>query len=302
MNYAILQKLGLLLRQTGHGVEADLELMNLPLVNPITRRFINQVTFVVVEENLNFRAPPELVGLDPLTVAGVQHPYQLEERLNQVFNQGIFQLQRRSTELQAIGVGPVVDPETLKLTARVQTASATFVIASDRGGNFRIVTAESDGAPLELQDNPYFELSEFTSREALGNYLISLLKDPPPVPPPGSPAPPKPEGSVPAVVAPILDGPVMWGDLLRAFGEKAVVPPASSLELLIQLKVAGEPYRFAAVRVAGRTFRGLLAGNSGRVWSDRFEVEAFPGVRELVVKVLKVPPEVVEIVGGPQGT
>ena len=78
---------------------------------------------------------------------------------------------------------------------------------------------------------------------------------------------------------------------------QALVPPRSSLEVLVQLTVNGEPYRFAAVRQAGRTFRGLLAGAKGKVWSERFELDDFPGVVRLVAGLLQVPPEAVKAVG-----
>ncbi len=63
------------------------------------------------------------------------------------------------------------------------------------------------------------------------------------------------------------------------------------------LEVGGRPYRFAAARVAGRTFRGLLAGAQGKVWAERFELDDFPGVVPLVADLLKVPAQAVKLVG-----
>jgi hypothetical protein len=90
---------------------------------------------------------------------------------------------------------------------------------------------------------------------------------------------------------------VSYSEISRAFGGQALVPPRSSLEVLVQLSVNGEPYRFAAIRQVGRTFRGLLAGAKGKVWSERFELDDFPGVVRLVAELLQVPPEAVKAVG-----
>jgi hypothetical protein len=84
---------------------------------------------------------------------------------------------------------------------------------------------------------------------------------------------------------------------VEKFGAEALVPPRSSLELLAQLEVDGRPYRFAAARVAGRTFRGLLAGAQGKVWAGRFELDEFPGIVQMVADLLKVSPEAVRLVG-----
>ncbi len=88
-----------------------------------------------------------------------------------------------------------------------------------------------------------------------------------------------------------------YEEISQAFGAQAVVPPRSALEVLVQLRVNGELYRFAAARVQGRTFRGLLAGAKGKVWAERFELDGFPGIVQLVADLLKVPSESVQILG-----
>src|SRR5260370_26261732 len=47
-------------------------------------------------------------------------------------------------------------------------------------------------------------------------------------------------------------------------------------------------------RSMGHTFRGMLAGAQGKVWAERFEMDEFPGVVELVASLFKVPKEQVE--------
>jgi hypothetical protein len=88
-----------------------------------------------------------------------------------------------------------------------------------------------------------------------------------------------------------------YEEIAQAFGPQALVPPRSSLEVFVELRVNGVPYRFAAARVTGRTFRGLLASATGKVWADRFELDGFPGIVPLVADLLKVPPEAVQLAG-----
>ena len=59
--------------------------------------------------------------------------------------------------------------------------------------------------------------------------------------------------------------------------------------------------RFAAARVVGRTFRGLLAGGQGKVWAERFDLGEFPGVVPLVARLLRVPATAVKVLRSPEG-
>ena len=131
---------------------------------------------------------------------------------------------------------------------------------------------------MRLEREPTFDLSAFSDRAALAHYLTALMDE--------AGAQPRP---LPRV---------HYGELARAFGPAALVPPQSPLELLVELEVDGRRYRFAAARVMGRTFRGLLAGRRGKLWAERFELEDFPGVAALAARVLGVPPGVVKVLGG----
>jgi hypothetical protein len=63
------------------------------------------------------------------------------------------------------------------------------------------------------------------------------------------------------------------------------------------LEAGGQAYRFAAARVAGRTFRGLLAGASGKLWAERFDLDDnFPGPRQLLAGLLGLPEDQVKVV------
>ena len=91
--------------------------------------------------------------------------------------------------------------------------------------------------------------------------------------------------------------PLYFKDLHNAFGPLATIPGRSQLEVLIELRVGSEQYRFAAARVSGKTVRGLLAGASGKLWADRFEINEFPGIKQLLAMVLGIAESKIEVVG-----
>jgi hypothetical protein len=273
-----LEQLGLTVEEGAAGDSATLDLTSV-LVNPVTRQAIEQVTLQVVGERLMPSAPPEVVGLPPILINAVSDAADIESLLSDAFNEAVFHLQRRSSELQVLGLSPVVDPETLVLTAELREGPVRFTLEADRLGNFRVARAEKDGEVLPGAGAETFELSEFRERAALAGYLGALFGE-------ATRAQPAPGAGI-----------VRFSELVEAFGPHAVVPPSSSVELLAMLEVQGRPYRFAAARVAGRTFRGLLAGGQGKVWAGRFDLKDFPGIVRLVAKLLDVPTEAVKLVG-----
>jgi hypothetical protein len=279
---ADLEKLGLTATQKGQTLEARLEFSSSQLLNPLTRRFIDEVRLTVVGDRLIVIEPPELVGTPPLTINELGNATDIETRLVNGLNEHIYHLQRRSAELQTLGLTPHVDPETLQLSSTVTAGDYVFLISSDKRGNFRVASASRGELELTVSASQAFELSEFRQPGALADYLLALFGDVP------ARTPAAPAG------APSL---VRFGELARAFGDAALLPPRTALELLVEVRVDGEPYRFAAARVHGRTFRGLLAGAKGKVWAERFDVDQFEGVQALVSRVLSVPTERVQLVG-----
>lgn len=281
MDTARLEGLGLQVREDMAGTEAVLDLEASPLVNPVTRAFIPEVTFQVMGDRLIPIAPPEVVGLAPILVGALIDPADIEALLSGAFNEHIFHVQRRSAELQVLGLTARVDPETLELSTVVEDGGLAVTLVADRLGNFRVTRVVRGGADVPSGGGHMLELSEFRERGALTGYFAALFGEPATRPQP----------------APIGAGLVRFADIVEKFGAEALVPPRSALELLAQLQVEGRPYRFAAARVAGRTFRGLLAGAQGKVWAGRFELDAFPGIVRMVADLLKVPPEAVRLVG-----
>lgn len=282
MDKARLQQLGLEVRGEGAGLEATLVLSE-PLENPVGARKVERVGFLVQGDRLVPVSPPEVVGLRPIPLGSVQGHREVEAELADAFNEHLFHVQRRSAELQALGLSPQVEPVSLGLSTHVVEHGLALTLVSDRQGQFQVSSAVRDGQHLPVPRHGHtFELSEFRERGALVGYLAALFGEQP-----GQGAPAQQAG----------EGPVRFSEVLRAFGEGALVPPRSGLELLVLLEVEGRPYRFAAARVAGRTFRGLLAGAQGKVWAERFELDDFPGVVPLVADLLKVPAGAVKLVG-----
>ncbi|EAU64351.1 hypothetical protein STIAU_6518 [Stigmatella aurantiaca DW4/3-1] len=191
-------------------------------------------------------------------------------------------MERRSAQLNALGLHPLVNPETLELSAELASGPLLFTLVADRQGFFRVGKVLRQGTPVESSAVHRFELSEFRERDVLAGYLAALFDEPPARPLPGPLS---------------MRGLVRFSELAERFGTQAIVPPRSHLELLVQMSVNGESYRFAAARLVGRTFRGLLAGSKGKVWAERFELDDFPGIVQLVAGLLKVPPEAVKLMG-----
>ncbi|AKF81698.1 hypothetical protein OWM54_41790 [Myxococcus sp. MISCRS1] len=279
MDTARLEGLGLQVREDVAGTEAVLDLESSPLVNPVTKAFIAEVTFQVMGDRLIPISPAAVVGLAPILIGALSDVADIEALLSDAFNEHIFHVQRRSAELQVLGLSPRVDADTLELTTDVVEGDLSVLLAADRLGNFRIARVQRDKVDVAGGAGHTLELSEFRERAALTGYLAALLGEP------ASRPQPTPTGLV------------RFSDIVEKFGAESLVPPRSSLELLAQLQVEGRPYRFAAARVAGRTFRGLLAGAQGKVWAGRFELDEFPGIVRMVASLLKVRPEAVRLVG-----
>ncbi|MEW5737383.1 MAG: hypothetical protein AB1938_00570 [Myxococcota bacterium] len=293
MDRAFLEQLGLEVKEADGVVEAKLPLGEGQAFNPLAKTPIDAVSFTVMGDRLLYVGPPEFVGAQPINLAFITGATRLEDLVVKTLNDHLFQLERRSSELTAMGLHPKVDPATLQLTAELEAEPLKFVIGATRTGQFRVVRVFVDGTELTSPGaDTSFELSEHRDRNALLEFLLAMFQElaehaTQTAPEPRrkrvlTPAPPSPEASVP------------FKELARAFGD-AALPPRSTLEVLASVRVKGEELRFAAARVQGRTFRGLLAGSKGKVWADRFELDGFPGIRALVAQILKVPVEDVQV-------
>lgn len=298
MNRDFLEELGLSVQEADGVIEAELELASGQAVNPLTRQFISKAQFTVVGDRLITIFPAELVGMPPINLSQVSRAAALEDILVQSLNDAIMHVQRRSEQLTALGISPKVDASSLQLSAELKVDRWHFSIGTDRLGNFRVTRAVNDGSEMTTSSAHGFELSEFREKGALEQYLVAMFGESRP-PRTKTPAPSKRSGEVDTEPAGQAAAPVeqllYFGDIVGAFGARATVPGRSQLEVLIELKVGEEHYRFAAARVSGRTFRGLLAGAQGKLWADRFELSDFPGIKPLLASLLKVPESRVEV-------
>lgn len=293
MDRAFLEQLGLEVAEDDGVVEANLTLQGGQAMNPLTRKMIDTVSFTVMGDRLLFVGPPEFVGAAPINLAFLTAATRLEDLVVQTLTDQLFQLERRSNELTSMGISPRVDPTTLQLVADIDRPPLKITIGANRTGQFRIVRTIHDGAELTNAGQNVFELSEFFDRRALEEFLVAFYSDileasdlqPPVAQTPMSTGSFKP---------PLEDVTITFRELFSAFGD-TLLPPRSPLEIVADVRVGGKQLRFAAARVQGRTFRGLLAGPSGKIWSDRFELDEFPGIRGFIAALMEVPFDDVEV-------
>lgn len=281
-----LEGLGLRVAEGPAGMQAVLSMAQQSLLNPLTRRQLNEVTFSVAGERLVAIHPPELVGIAPIPIARLTTGAELEAQVQAAFNEHVLQIQRRSGQLQAMGIASRVEPGTLQLTAELDGSGYELLIALDKRGGFRVLKARRDGAEVDVSAGHTFDLDEFRERSGLLGYLVALFggevhQDQ--APPRGARAD--------------LQTLISYAEVSARFGRGSLVPPQSPVDILMVLEAGGQAYRFAAARVAGRTFRGLLAGASGKLWAERFELDdSFPGPRQLLAGLLGLPESEVKVV------
>ena len=278
---ARLSGLGLAVSESETGMVAELSLGEAALLHPVSGASLNQVSFAVDGGRLIAVAPPPLTGVGAITWSDLESAEALADIVRERFGRQLAILGAGAGALDALGIASEVDPDQLSLSAKVQHEAWTFVVQADSEGRFRLMRALKDRSPVHLEQETRFELSAFSDRATLGHYLMGLV-----------------EGSA-DVVAPTKPQLLRQGMLLQAFGAEALIPPGSPVELLVELAVEGRRYRFAAGRVRGRTFRGLLAGREGKLWAERFELDAFPGVAALCAGVLGVSEDAVQVIGSP---
>jgi hypothetical protein len=277
MDTSRLEHLGLRVKHGPDGsVLATLELGEGSILeNPITRQPISHVTFQLAGDRLLPSAPPAVAGMNPILLGSVAFPADIALLISSAFDDYLFHIERRSAQLHAMGLHPHLDPETLELSFEMEAGLLSLMLMADRMGQFRVARVLREGREIIGLPPFRFELFEFRDRESLASYLSTLIEE---------------RLARPASVAVGTGAMVRYEEVVGAFGPQAVVPPRSTLEVLVELRVKGERYRFAAGRVMGRTFRGLLAGAKGKIWADRFELDGFPGIVPLVAQQLGVSP------------
>jgi hypothetical protein len=268
------------LQPSPDGTQAELPL-SASLINPVSSGLVTNVTFAIAGDLVTPIAPPELSGLPSLNLTQLPTADALEAALSASFDISLAALTRRTEELTALGIQPNIDPTTLMLSAEVVADDHRFLLMADRRGHFEVEAAQRAGVPLPVPPGQVFDLSEFREGRSLATFLLALVE------PNAAPRP---------AAAPRAARPLFFEEVAGVFGRGAALPVRSQLEILITLRAGGVEYRFAAARLHGRTFRGLLAGPQGKLWAERFTLEVFPGARELLAQALGVLPEAIEVV------
>ena len=177
MDRAFLEQLGLDVTEHDGVVEAELELRSGQAFNPLTRTIIERVSFTVMGDRLLYVGPPEFVGAQPINVAFLSPQTRLEDLVVQTLNDHLFQLERRSNELGALGVSAKVDPASLQLTAELERPPLKFTIGASRTGQFRLMRAVNGNSELTNATQNVFELSEFFEKRALEEFLFAFFSD-----------------------------------------------------------------------------------------------------------------------------
>ena len=268
-----LARLGLTVQEGAAGPEVVLPLQR-SVFNPLTRKAVPTVTLALAEELLIPVDPPELVGLPPLPVDSVNEAPELEERLLAGFDAHVAQLQSMASTLEALGLSPCVEPDSLEVRAEAAVGGLRVLLGGDKQGRFRIKEVHRAGVLLRSEVGAPFLPGQFADAAAFQAHLSSMVGEPP------------------------LRTGVGYGELAERFGPAARLPPTSSLELVCDFQVRGERYRFVAARVRNRTFRGLLAGPDGKKWAEHFQLEDFAGVADVAARTLGVSPEEISWIEG----
>jgi hypothetical protein len=257
------------------------------VAHPATGQPVARARFVVAgHDRLRFLDPP-LSALGPVEFFAHERLGSLEQALAAALAGLEGRLQEVAGRLRALQLEAALDRDRLVVRAVVKTPTHAFEVVGGPDGVRVTRVAPVGGRPSEVSpDFAPLDLSLFESATDLELYLTASLREmavPPTVTPPrGTPG----QGGL--AVTPAPRNAVTLEALDRAFGGEAMLAPNASVELLQEFEHGGTRYRFVATREAGTQFRGRLIGPSGDVWSDRFELAAFPGTRQVVAQALGV--------------
>ncbi len=258
------------------------------LVHPATGQPIPRARFVVDgHDRLRFPDPP-LSTLGAVNFYDHERAASLEQALGLALARRGVALQDVATRMRALQLDARIDPERLAARAVVKTATHAFEILGTPEGVRVSRVAPVGGKPFEVAaDFPPLELAEYASPTDLEIYLVNA------VPRMASPAAEAarsgaaPGGELRATPPP--RNAVTLASLAQAFGEDTMLAPNAPAELVQEFESGHTRYRFVATREMGTRFRGRLIGPNGDIWSDRFDLESFPGTRKVVALALGVP-------------
>jgi hypothetical protein len=277
------------------------------VVHPVTGQAIPRARFLVEgHDHLRFPDPP-LSTLGPLNFYEHERVAGLEQALSIALARRGAALQDVAARMRALRLEAGIDGERLAVRAVVKTATHAFEILGTPEGVRVSRVAPVGGRPFDVAaDFPPLSLPEFATPTDLEIFLVSAVPRMATAAPAGArtssgEARAEPAGDLAPMPPP--RNAVTLASLVQAFGSGSILAPNAAVELVQEFEWANTRYRFVATREMGTRFRGRLIGPSGDVWSDRFDLEAFPGTEKVVALALGVPAATAaegEAAGGPE--
>ena len=256
------------------------------LAHPTTGQPVPRARFVVTgHDRLRFLDPP-LSGLGPVDFYAHDRLASLEQALAVALGGLQGRLQDVAARLRALRLEAQLDPERLLVRAVVKTASHAFEVLGGADGVRVSRVAPVGGKPWEV--SPEFPPLDLAGFQSLGDLELFLVDaQPRMVPRAATPSPG--EAGPPGRALELTPAPrnaLTLQALAQVFGADAMLPPNAMVELVQEFQHGGTRYRFVATREMGTRFKGRLIGPSGDVWSDKFDLAAFPGTRKVVAAAL----------------
>ncbi len=260
-------------------------------VHPATGQPIPRARFAVVgHDHVRFLDAP-LAALGPVPFQDHERAAQLDQAIAALLQHRAASLADVAARLRALRLEAGLDPDRLAARAIVKTPGHAFELLGGPEGVRVSRVAPVGGAPFEVSPEfPPLELAELRTPSELERHLVEALPRMTPAPA-GEARPSAVPGAAGLEATPAPRNALTLAALARVFGAEATLAPNAMVELVQEFQHGGTRYRFVATREMGTRFRGRLIGPSGDVWSDRFELAAFPGTREVVALALGIAPE-----------
>jgi hypothetical protein len=259
------------------------------VLHPATGQALQRARFAIAgHDHLRFLDPP-LSALPPVNFFDQERVAGVEAAIAGALQTRAAALHDLGARLRALQLEAALDPDRLAVRAVVKSATHAFeLLASPEGVRVSRV-APVGGRPFDVPPSfPTLPLESFPTGAALEKYLVSAAPRMagPAVPPAAVQRPPG--ESMPQLLeaTPPPRNALSLAALARVFGDEATLAPNATVELVQEFEYGGTRYRFLATREMGTRFRGRLIGPNGDVWSDRFELAAFPGTRKVVALAL----------------
>jgi hypothetical protein len=258
------------------------------LLHPVKGQPIPRARFAVVgHDHLQFLDSP-LSALPPIQFYDADRLAAVEQTVSRALQQRATLAQEVAIRLRGLRLEAQVDPDRLSARAVVKTVSHAFELLGGTEGIRVSRVAPVGGRPFQVPLSfPVLKLDDFGSLSDLEVFLDEAVPQMRGTAPPAS----EPDASEPVRMLVPTAAPrnaVTLGALAEAFGDGCILAPNAAVELIQEFEWGGTHYRFVASREMGTTFKGRLIGPTGDVWSDRFDLAAFPGTVQVVATALGV--------------